>query len=51
MVVNNNIFVLGTTDGVILRWNMEGGGETEEIEISRKSEVLSINSIGFVKMK
>lgn len=38
VVVNNNIFVLGTTDGVILRWNMEGGGETEEIEISRKSE-------------
>jgi hypothetical protein len=35
----NNIFVFGTSDGVILRWNIENGGESEEIEISKKPEV------------
>jgi hypothetical protein len=39
VVVNNNIFIFGTSDGVILRWNIESGGESEEIEIAKKPEV------------
>jgi hypothetical protein len=41
VVVNNNIFIFGTSDGVILRWNIESGGESEEIEIAKKPEVSS----------
>mmetsp|Transcript_13019 Transcript_13019/g.19636 ORF Transcript_13019/g.19636 Transcript_13019/m.19636 type:complete len:1090 (-) Transcript_13019:185-3454(-) len=38
VAVNNNVFVLGTSDGVILRWNIEAGGDAEEIELSKKVE-------------
>ena len=38
VVVVNKIFIFGTTDGSILRWNMEGGGECEEIELSKKPD-------------
>jgi hypothetical protein len=48
VVVNNNVFVLGTTDGVVLRWNIESGGEAEEIDISKKTEVRLIFLIALI---
>lgn len=34
----NRLFVFGTTDGSILRWKMDGGGDCEEIELSKKPD-------------
>jgi len=37
-VVVNHLFVFGTTDGSILRWNMEGGADCDEVELSKKPD-------------
>ena len=37
-VVVNRLFIFGTTDGTILRWNMDGSGDCEEIELTKKPD-------------
>eukprot|EP01041_Mallomonas_annulata_P005296 gene5296-10590_t len=38
LLLSNNILVISTSDCSILRWNIDSGGDLEEIEVSRKSE-------------
>jgi hypothetical protein len=40
MAAANNVIVLATKNCCLLRWNLEGTAESEEIEISRRTEVL-----------
>ena len=39
MAANNSVIVLATKNCCLLRWNLEGTGDPEEIEISRRTEV------------